>query len=177
MDETLIHYGILGMKWGVRRYQNEDGTLTEAGKERVRKKYSKGVAKLEKYDERIQTLNESKNRLDEEIRKQDYKANRPKRFLETWRGYEKRMEKSDWKLRSLENAYRKTDWKSEKTYNKGAELVKKMSDRFSNVDLSTVDQSDITYVQEYLARVMEDARKPSHNSSRRTSGMNSRSSR
>ena len=34
-DSTyLIHYGILGQKWGVRRFQNEDGTLTAAGKER-----------------------------------------------------------------------------------------------------------------------------------------------
>ncbi|MBQ8838037.1 MAG: hypothetical protein IJ005_01815 [Bacteroidales bacterium] len=33
-DEFLEHHGILGMKWGVRRYQNEDGTLTEAGKAR-----------------------------------------------------------------------------------------------------------------------------------------------
>lgn len=30
----LCHYGIKGMKWGVRRYQNEDGSLTEAGKKR-----------------------------------------------------------------------------------------------------------------------------------------------
>lgn len=32
----LRHWGILNMKWGERRYQNEDGTLTEAGKERYR---------------------------------------------------------------------------------------------------------------------------------------------
>lgn len=30
----LYHYGIQGQKWGVRRYQNEDGSLTAAGKER-----------------------------------------------------------------------------------------------------------------------------------------------
>lgn len=30
----ICHHGILGMKWGIRRYQNEDGTLTEAGKKR-----------------------------------------------------------------------------------------------------------------------------------------------
>lgn len=28
----LYHHGILGMKWGIRRYQNKDGSLTEAGK-------------------------------------------------------------------------------------------------------------------------------------------------
>lgn len=31
-DEILRHYGVPGMKWGVRRYRNKDGSLTSTGK-------------------------------------------------------------------------------------------------------------------------------------------------
>lgn len=35
---TLVHYGVLGMHWGVRRYQNADGTLMPKGKARLEKR-------------------------------------------------------------------------------------------------------------------------------------------
>lgn len=46
---VITHSGIKGMKWGVRRYQNEDGSLTEAGK----KRYARDAREKEfnKYDE------------------------------------------------------------------------------------------------------------------------------
>lgn len=39
MSNELYHHGIKGQRWGVRRYQNQDGTLTAAGK----KRYSSGA--------------------------------------------------------------------------------------------------------------------------------------
>ncbi len=45
--EELYHFGIKGQRWGIRRYQNEDGTLTEAGKRRAAKKDEKWAKKNE----------------------------------------------------------------------------------------------------------------------------------
>ena len=41
--DYLEHHGILGQKWGVRRFQNKDGTLTTAGKERY---YGEGAGEI-----------------------------------------------------------------------------------------------------------------------------------
>lgn len=40
-DEYLEHHGVVGMHWGIRRYQNADGTLTETGKKDMAEKILK----------------------------------------------------------------------------------------------------------------------------------------
>ena len=44
-EEYLQHHGVKGMKWGVRRYQNKDGSLTAAGKKRQQKELAKDIQK------------------------------------------------------------------------------------------------------------------------------------
>ena len=52
-NNKLYHWGIKGQKWGVRRYQNADGTLTKAGQTR----YARDAREKEydKYDEQTNT--------------------------------------------------------------------------------------------------------------------------
>ena len=81
----LWHHGIMGMKWGISRYQNPDGTLTIAGKtrdgdtNRLEASVNKKAAKLQRnYNDltgkSIRQNNADKDKTDEEARKKDSKS-------------------------------------------------------------------------------------------------------
>lgn len=71
MSNELYHHGIKGQKWGVRRYQNPDGSLTKLGKlrygtpENLRKSYVKKVSKKQHKDAYKKDI---KSMSDEELR-------------------------------------------------------------------------------------------------------------
>ncbi len=112
-DEYLAHHGIKGQKWGVRRYQNEDGTLTDSGK----KRYASDAKKLSKrYSDIQKRLSVTKKRA---IKASNYAhrarwliddetmANKAKRFDRAQRRYHKSLQRAEKLYNAMEKRYSK----------------------------------------------------------------------
>lgn len=78
-EYELFHWGIKGQKWGVRRFQNKDGSLTPAGKKRQRANYSE----------------EAKRMSDQELRSKIKRMNLEKRYYDMSKGSSKASEALD----------------------------------------------------------------------------------
>ena len=95
-NDELYHHGIPGMHWGVRRYQNPDGTLTREGKARL---YSKKLTGLS-FD--YSTLNYNRNRKHELLLRQQKSLERASHKHDDQK-IEKRQQKVNETTKDLES--------------------------------------------------------------------------
>ena len=152
--DELMHYGVKGMKWGVRRYQNADGSLTPSGK---KNEYKKSL----KTDKKI--------RRDLELKTYD-SARFANAYSKKSKSYSKKYEKaiakdptkSNQKTQRIENTKNLLDSnaKSWNTYNsKNVQRLKKQVDfmisKYSGTKIKDVDvkttKNGIEYVKSISA--------------------------
>ena len=136
--DYLAHYGIKGQKWGIRRYQNLDGSLTEAGKMRY------GIENKIRPESLAQYIREREEKISKfpnvpEVQKA------AKQLI----GYANKSHQSYQKLQDIVDVFYRHDMKNEKEYKKAYEKEAKKREQISLEFASAATKYAQTLLGEY----------------------------
>lgn len=125
----MYHHGIQGQRWGVRRYQNEDGSLTPAGKER----YLNGDDRFEKTVSNMLSVGVPDKTIKRTVKKAKAVSDRiDKRIERSEKDTERLMKMRDKRRSKIEKRYDKKMDKTVKQINKAAKNPSEKNNKILN---------------------------------------------
>lgn len=147
----LFHHGIKGQKWGIRRYQNKDGTLTKLG----RKRLDEGAALFPKYKGKFlkngspYTANRDKAFNDVETKYAKIRKNEYNKYVKSHPEFDsKQRDAYDYYLANL------ADKKKFKDINK--KHAKELIDRYADATLNDLGISITKDTKAYAENVLKE---------------------
>ena len=161
----LMHYGIKGQKWGVRRYQNKDGSLTAAGKKRY-DSLTSAADKAKRFSDMARKDSERFNKKAEEVKlaqisdSQYKKAMRElfgnyandAKYVETEAknmGYNKPRQMAKEHLGIGKEGYEVYKAFANRA-KKAADFYKGLSDSYKNADISSLNKKQIKKAEKFV---------------------------
>lgn len=137
-NDELKHWGILGMKWGIRRYQNPDGSLTPEGRERYGVKTVAETKKLS-YSQKYEHLKNKKD-LTEKERKQLENLEKGRDYLIKTNTTNQALTKLD--KESIKNGKLATDYMMSTNYGKKVTLYQFLGGPILSSNFALANEND-----------------------------------